>query len=232
MLVVGDADIAAVARLLGEPARAAIIAALMDGSSHSAGELASCAGVSPSTASGHLARLLGGGLVCCDVHGRERQYRLASAEVAAAVEALARIAPAAAIRSLRSSDRAAAIRVARTCYDHLAGSVGVDVTEALVHRGALVPNGDGYSLTSTGEELLSRLGVDVAAARVQRRSFARACLDWSEHRSHLAGALGAGLAQAVIANGWLQRRPADRALTITPAGAAALRRFFGVEVER
>jgi DNA-binding transcriptional ArsR family regulator len=228
----GDADIAAVAALLGEPARAAIMAALMDGSSHPAGELASYAGVSPSTASGHLARLLGGGLVCCDVHGRERRYRLGSAEVAAALEALARIAPAAAIQSLRSSDRAAAIRAARTCYDHLAGSVGVGITEALVHRGALVPNEDGYSLTSTGEELLSRLGVDVAAARVERRSFARACLDWSERRSHLAGALGAGLAQTVIANGWLQRRPADRALTVTPAGAAALRRFFGVEIDR
>ena len=225
------ADFGAVAALIGEPARAAILEALMDGNTLPAGKLARRAGVSPSTASGHLARLLDGGLVLCEPQGRERLYRLASAQVADALEALARIAPAAAIRSLRSFDRAAALRSARTCYDHLAGLIGVGVTEALVRRGALVPHGGGYTLAPEGEDLLERLGVDVAAASGQRRSFARACLDWSERRPHLAGALGAAVAQAFLASGWLKGRPADRALTVTPAGAATLHRVLGIDLD-
>ena len=224
-------DFGAVAALIGEPARAAILEALMDGNALPAGKLARRAGVSPSTASGHLARLRDGGLVLCEPQGRERLYRLASAQVADALEALARIAPAAAIRSLRSFDRAAALRSARTCYDHLAGLVGVGVTEALVRRGALVPHGGGYTLAPEGEDLLGRLGVDVAAASGQRRSFARACLDWSERRPHLAGALGAAVAQAFLASGWLKGRPADRALTVTPAGAATLHRVLGIDLD-
>jgi DNA-binding transcriptional ArsR family regulator len=225
-------DFGTVAVLVGEPARAAMLDALLDGKSRPAGELAKRAGVAASTASEHLARLLAGRLVCREVHGRERRYRLASAEVAAALEALALVAPAAAPRSLRAADRHAAMRTARTCYDHLAGFVGVAVTEALVGQRALLPRDGAYALTSRGEELLAGIGVDVVAARVQRRLFARACLDWSERRDHLAGALGAGVAQACLANGWVQRRPSDRALTITPAGARGLRDAFGIEIVR
>jgi DNA-binding transcriptional ArsR family regulator len=206
--------------------------ALMDGIALPAGDLARRAGVSPSTASGHLARLRDGGLVCCDPQGRERRYRLASAQVAAALEGLALIAPTTPISSLRSFNRTEALRSARTCYDHLAGLVGVSITEALVRRGALIAHDSSYTLAPGGEELLSQLGVDVEAASVQRRSFARACLDWSERRPHLAGALGAGLAQAFVANRWLQRRPADRALTVTPGGAATLREVLGIDLDR
>ena len=120
-----SANIASVAALVGDPARAAMLDALMDGCTRPAGELARRAGIAPSTASGHLSRLRAGRLVVCDVHGREHRYRLASPEVAAVLEALARIAPAAEVRSLRSADRDAALRLARTCYDHLAGRVGV-----------------------------------------------------------------------------------------------------------
>src|ERR1700722_5662374 len=160
----GSADIARVAALVGDPARAAMLDALMDGRTRPAGELARHAGVAPSTASGHLSLLRAAQLVVCHVHGRERRYHLASAEVAEALEALARIAPTATIRSLRSGDRHAAMRTARTCYDHLAGQLGVGLTEALVRDRALVPRGGVYELTETGEALLNKLGVDVAGA--------------------------------------------------------------------
>jgi DNA-binding transcriptional ArsR family regulator len=228
----GSVDVAAAARLVGDPVRAAMLDALMDGSARSSGELARRCGVAPSTASGHLSRLTAGRLVVCAVEGRERRYRLASAEVAAALEALARVAPAAEIRSLRAADRTAALRLARTCYDHLAGRLGVGVTDALAARGALVLQEDGYALTAAGDELMSALGVDVAGARAKRRSFALACLDWSERRPHLAGALGAALAEGLIANGWFGRRPNDRALTVTAVGARAMRRELGLDIER
>ena len=230
--IVGSAEIALVAGLVGDPARAAMLDALMDGREHAAGELARRAGVTASTASGHLSRLLAGRLVLCGVHGRERRYRLASAEVAAAFEALGRIAPAAEVRSLRAANRRAQLRVARTCYDHLAGWVGVGVTDALLARGALGLRDGGYELSAAGEKLLRRIGVDVAGARARRRSFALACLDLTERRPHLAGALGAALADTAIANGWLLRRQDGRALTVTPAGRSALRREFGIDLER
>jgi DNA-binding transcriptional ArsR family regulator len=227
--VLADADVASVAALVAEPARAAMLDALMDGSSQPAGELALLAGIAPSTASGHLARLLSGGLVDYDVVGRQRRYRLASAEIAEALEALARLARPVEVRSLRAADRDEAIRRARTCYDHMAGRLGVGLTEALVECRALRPLDSSYELTSAGEETMAVLGVDVAAARAHRRSFARACLDWSERRPHLAGALGAALADAFLERRWVERRPRDRGLLVTAAGAAELRRL-GVEL--
>jgi DNA-binding transcriptional ArsR family regulator len=232
LLAMGNAEIAAVAALVGDPARAGMLDALMDGRARPAGELARIVGIAPSTASGHLSRLRAGRLVVREVHGREHRYRLASPETAALLEALARVAPPTEIRSLRSADRAVAMRQARTCYDHLAGRVGVGITEVLVHRGALIAANNGYALTARGEALLGKLGVDVAGARLRRRSFALACLDWSERRPHLAGALGAALAERLLASGWLLRRPNDRALTVTPAGSRALYREFGIEIEQ
>ncbi len=216
---------AAVAALIGEPARAAILDALLDGGGLPASELARRAGVTPSTASAHLSRLAAGGLLACEPAGRERRYRLASPDVAEALETLARIAPRREVRSLRGAGRAEAIRAARTCYDHLAGRLGVGLTEALVARDALVLRGAAYDLTASGESLLADLGVDVASARGRRRAFTRACLDWTERRPHLAGALGAALADALLEAGWVERRPADRGLRVTPAGRRGLARL-------
>lgn len=225
----GEADVAAVAALIADRARASMLDALMDGGSCTAGELAARAGVAPSTASGHLSRLRSGGLVVYEVHGRERRYRLSSPAVATALEALSQVAPLQAVRSLRGADRGEAIRAARTCYDHLAGRLGVGLTEALVHREALVVRDTSYDLTASGAETMASLGVDVDAARSGQRAFARACLDWTERRPHLAGALGAALADALLASGWLRRRPNDRALTVTPGGRTGLR-ALGVEL--
>jgi len=219
----------AVASLLAEPTRAAILDALMAGGSLPAGELARRAGVAPSTASEHLSRLLEGHLVSCEAHGRERRYRLASHWVAEALEALARVAPPEQAHSLRASDSHAALRHARTCYDHLAGRVGVALTEALLARRLLLALDGSYAVTGRGERYLASLGVDIDRARAARRSFARACLDWSERRPHLAGSLGAALADALLAEKWLQRRADGRALIVTASGEAGLR-ALGVQL--
>jgi DNA-binding transcriptional ArsR family regulator len=218
-----------VAALMGDPTRATMLDALMDGRARPAGELARCAGIAPSTASEHLARLVAGRLLVVEPSGRERRYRLASAEVAEVLEALSRLGSEAPVSSLRAASRSDALRAARTCYDHLAGRFGVAVTEALVARDVLRMRDGSFELSEDGEVFLAELGVDVAGARARKRVFARACLDWSERRPHLAGALGAALADAVLEHGWVRRRPNDRALSVTPAGVDALRSRFGVE---
>jgi DNA-binding transcriptional ArsR family regulator len=219
---------AGVAALLGDPARAAMLDALMDGRARPAGELARRAGIAPSTASEHLARLVAGRLLVVEPSGRERRYRLASADVADVLEALSRLGSAAPVDSLRAASRRDALRAARTCYDHLAGRLGVAVTEALVARRVLRARDGSFELNAQGEAFLAELGVDVAGARGRKRVFARSCLDWSERRPHLAGALGAALADAVLDHGWVRRRPDDRALSVTSEGAAALRERLGV----
>jgi DNA-binding transcriptional ArsR family regulator len=223
-----DVDIAAAAALIGDAARAAMLVALADAPALPAGELARRARITPPTASSHLAKLESGGLVTVERNGRHRYFRLADPTVAAALEALALIAPRREVRSLGDADAGAALRRARTCYDHLAGVAGVELLAALVRRRALRRDGDEYRLLRHGERLLSSIGVDLAAAEAARRSFARPCLDWSERRYHLAGALGAALTSRLLDLGWLARRPRTRAVTITEAGRAGLRETFGV----
>jgi DNA-binding transcriptional ArsR family regulator len=227
----GEIDIVPVTSLLGSRARARMLDALLDGQPHSAGELAQRGGVAASTASAHLSRMVTGGLVAVEPHGRQRLYRLASPAVAEALEALGRLAPAVPVRSLSGATRAQAFRQARTCYDHLAGRLGVEVTQALVMRDALRLGDDLFALTPSGERLLVGIGVDVAEARQARRRFARVCPDLSEARPHLAGALGAGLIVSFLERDWVRRRPADRALTVTPDGRERLSAEFGLELD-
>jgi DNA-binding transcriptional ArsR family regulator len=215
----------AIAALLGDSTRAVMLDALMDGQARPAGELARRAGVAPSTASEHLTRLVEGHLLVVEPRGRERRYRLASAEVADVLEALSCLGSEAPVTSLRAAGRTEALRAARTCYDHLAGRFGVAVTEALVERDVLRSGDGSFELTGDGELFLVGLGVDVAGARARKRVFARPCLDWSERRPHLAGALGAALADAALDQGWVCRRPNDRGLRVTPKGAAELRQL-------
>lgn len=226
-----DVDLAAAARLIGEPARAAMLNALLSGEALAAGELARAAGVAPGTASEHLARLLAGGMVEVVVAGRHRYYRLGSADVARALEALALISPTMPITSLRRSRADAALATARTCYDHIAGRLGVAVHDALVERAALELGADGYELTPSGGKLLTGMGVDVASARVRRRSFARPCIDFTERRSHLAGALGAAICHRMLDAGWVVRRATgQRSLRITDAGLRGLAQELGIRL--
>jgi DNA-binding transcriptional ArsR family regulator len=215
-------DLSAVGALLAEPARAAILLALAGGVALPASELAQRAGVTPSTTSTHLARLLSVGWVAVERHGRNRYYRLASPLVATVLEQLARVAPPIPVRSLRGQQQNDALRLARSCYDHLAGKLGVALADALVRQDVLRVQGSDFVLTPQGKTFLRQHGVDVPEATRRRRAFARRCLDWSERRDHLAGALGAALFATWTARGWIARQADSRAVRLTPLGVAQL----------
>ncbi|MED7923273.1 winged helix-turn-helix domain-containing protein [Nonomuraea sp. LP-02] len=217
-----DADIAPVAALIADPTRAAILTALLDGRALAAGELARVAGVSAATASSHLARLLDGRLVDVVRQGRHRYYRLSGHEVAEVLEVLARISARPPVRSLRQSRQARLLEEARTCYDHLAGRAGVGLLDGLRAGGYYA----GADLTGDGERLLTGLGVDVAGARGSRRRFAPECLDWTERRAHLGGALGAAVTDALFERGWYRRGTVPRAVILTDEGREGLAALF------
>jgi DNA-binding transcriptional ArsR family regulator len=221
-------DFAPVAALLADRARAAMLTALLDGRPLAAGELARTAGVSAQTASAHLSRLLDGGFVTVVKQGRHRYYRLRGSEVAQVIEALSRISPPVRVNSLRQSRDARRLHEARTCYDHLAGIAGVTLFAALVDGGLIeAADGDAYEVTEKGEERLEALGLDLEALRRSRRRFAWHCLDWTERRPHLNGALGEALTSRMIELGWFERGGTRRALVVTEAGLAGLADSFG-----
>lgn len=226
-----DVNIAAAAALIADPTRAAFLDELLDGRALPAGELARRAGVTASTASTHLARLVEGGLVAMERSGRHRYFRLADPTVARALEALAAVAPPKPVRSLRQSNVAASLRSGRTCYDHLAGVLGVRLTQALVESGSLSVREGAFALTEAGAERLTAFGIDLTAAERSRRAFAPCCLDWSERRHHLAGALGAALLQRLLDLRWIQRAEGSRAVKLTPEGQIGLERQFGLTLQ-
>jgi DNA-binding transcriptional ArsR family regulator len=207
--------------LLADPGRAAMLWALMDGTARPAGELTLIAGLSPSAASAHLARLTDGGLLALEVRGRHRYFRIASAEIAATIEALANVAEATAPqRPVPRPARTVPVdmRYARTCYDHMAGELAVRVYERLVGGDLLTVHGDSLDATPEGASLLADWGIDVTGQRTRRRRFACTCPDWSERRPHLGGALGAALLQSWSSKGWVERTERPRILRVTPAG--------------
>lgn len=218
----GDVDLSHLGSILADKTRASILVELLGGEPLPAGELARRAGATGSATSNHLRRLLDDGLVDVAIDGRRRLYSLSSRDVASALEALGRIAPDRAATSLRSSRRHEAIRDARTCYDHLAGRLGVGVTERLLAVGVLRACDGGYRLTARGERWFAELGIETAALRASRRRFAMQCVDLTERRPHLAGALGAALASAVKRKGYVAARRDSRALRLTESGT----RFF------
>jgi len=278
-----DVDVVPAAALIAEPTRAAMITALLDDRPLAAGELARIAGVSPATASAHLARLLSGGLVTMIKQGRHRYYHLAGPEVAAVMEALAHLSSATPVqvRSLRESRDAAALAEARTCYDHLAGRAGVALLEALLARGILTPapgggelaacgpnggahpegnggpgeNGspdgahagqagrharvapqapvrpEAFEVTADGMATLTSFGLNIGALERTRRRFAGACLDWTERKPHLNGALGAAMTARLLGLGWIERGSRRRAVRVTPAGQEGLAATFGWSLE-
>jgi DNA-binding transcriptional ArsR family regulator len=228
----GDADVAAAARLLAEPARAALVLALMDAEALPSGDLAARAGIAPSTASEHLARLVEGNLLEVERKGRRRYYRLAGPEVADAVEALAVIAPRLPVSSLREATRGELLRFARTCYDHLAGRVGVAVATSLERERVVVRRNGSYGLGPAAGPRLAELGIDLEELRQLRRPVVRGCLDWSERELHVAGAVGAALATRFVELDWIRRREGNRSMEVTVDGLAGLRRELGIELER
>jgi DNA-binding transcriptional ArsR family regulator len=213
-----EPDLAAAATLLAEPARAELVLAALADGPLSASELASRAGVSRSTASGHLRRLVEGGFLVVAAAGRSRRYELAGPEVAEAVEALSRVAPARPARSLREANRAELIREARTCYDHLAGRLGVAFAGALERRGVVARSNGDYVLGRRAAAELAELGIELEPLSRLRRPLVRGCLDWSERELHVAGALGAALTARLFELGCIARRDATRSVALTETG--------------
>jgi DNA-binding transcriptional ArsR family regulator len=244
----GETDIAKVAALMADPARAKILLALGDNRALPASVLSDEAGVAAPTASSHLKKLVSGGFLTVEKYGRHRYFRLAGPQVGELLEALARIAPPAPVKSLKEGTRAQAVRFARTCYDHLAGKLGTELMAAMLERG-LLAGGDGsfdptrarqdrpsapgwdvdYRLTERGAEELAEFGIDVGELPA-RRKLVRYCIDWSEQRHHLAGALGAALAERTFELGWIERARTTRAVHITAAGFEGLEQTFGVRL--
>jgi len=229
-------QIAEIASHLGEPPRAAMLTALMDGRALTATELAGVAGITPQTASSHLARLTGARLLRVDRQGRHRYHRLATAEVARMLEGVMQLAATrhgAQTAPLVVGPRDAALRLARTCYDHLAGQLGVALAEALLRMGAIELDEDGGVVTEHGIMFLRRTGIDLAAegkrAGRSSRPACRPCLDWSERRFHIAGKLGAALCRHWLAQCWVRRLEDTRALEITAEGRLVLREVFKIE---
>jgi DNA-binding transcriptional ArsR family regulator len=231
-----EAHIALPAALIGDPTRAAMLMALMDGRPQPASALACAANVTPQAASNHLARLLDGGMVAVQTQGRHRYYRLASPAIAAVLEALAGLAPCPRDLDRPITAKGRALRHARSCYDHLAGRLGVALTDALLQRGLLHPPADGardYRVTQAGRIWFAALGIEVdppAGPNTDVKPLqGRCCLDWTERRFHLAGSLGTALLARLEALDWLQRDRASRAVRVTPIGEAALRDLLGLD---
>lgn len=225
-------DLPRIARLLADPARAKILWSLIDCSTRPAGELAYCANISAQSASGHLAKLVRGGLLTCEEQGRHRYFRIASAEVASAIEAMASLGVSSRPRSPRPPLPSPAVPVeflhARTCYEHLAGETAVNVLAGMLRAGWLKEEGRDFEVTALGGKKLAALGIDLDEARRSRRTFARACLDLTERRAHLGGALGGAMLKLYVSRGWVQRLRRSRIVHITPKGSERFRTLFGV----
>jgi DNA-binding transcriptional ArsR family regulator len=227
MIADTEPDLARVAAAIGDPTRMRMLRLLMDGRAFTAKELAYSVGVEPATATAHLRRLTAGALIRSTASGRHKYIRLASPHVARLIETMMVIAPSSATAPSTVATAAEPIRAARFCYDHLAGRLGTGVATALVARGFVRPRGKTYVITAAGDAWFIALGIDVAAVRRTRRKVAYPCLDWSERTDHLAGALGAALADRFLALDWIRRQRHSRAVSVTPAGERELRRLLG-----
>jgi DNA-binding transcriptional ArsR family regulator len=224
----GSNSIAAVGELFGDPARAAILVALLDGRARTAGELALAGNISAQSASGHLSKLTAGGLLAVRSQGRHRYYELASADVAHALEAAGSLGMRRANKNRANGDEShipnaqlanSDIRMARSCYDHLAGVVAVDLTRRMESSGAIRACGEWeYELGRNGEKFFGKLGVDVGEVRRGRRALARRCLDWTERKPHLAGALGAAVFARMVEIGWVAKKKDSRVVRVTHVG--------------
>lgn len=230
--MVSTSNVAEIGALLGDPVRVNMMIALLDGRAWTARELAEIGGVTPQTASSHLAKLAGAKMVRVDCQGRHRYHRIASAEVAGLLEHMhvAGAALGAGSRPVKSfGPRDVALRELRSCYDHLAGRIAVELSDCLLAEGANAGSGN---LTSKGKSLLKDFGIDLEILKHSRRTFCRPCLDWSERRPHIAGALGAAILRRVLELGWIRTRPNDRALTLTATGERGLFDLFDIAAVR
>jgi DNA-binding transcriptional ArsR family regulator len=220
-------DLASLAAVIGDPARANMLTALMSGMALTAGELAREAGITAQTASAHLGKLKDARLVILEVQGRHRYFRLAGQDVAGTLEGLMELATRTGHLRTRPGPRDQALRQARICYDHLAGEAGVAMHEAFVSQGLIVATSDGLGLSLAGRTRFAAEGVDLDALARRGKTVCRACLDWSERRHHPAGPLGAQLLQLILRRGWAKRDGGGRAVRFSPQGWRAFTAFCG-----
>ncbi|MCS0788444.1 winged helix-turn-helix domain-containing protein [Cytobacillus pseudoceanisediminis] len=227
-----NSNVAKVASLVSEPSRAAILTALLDGRYHTVNELAHMARIKPQTASFHLKKMLDAQVVSAEKQGRHRYYGIMNQEVAQVMESFLSIAPAAEIKSFKHASEDKAIRFARTCYDHLAGNLGVEITESLKRKGFIAEENDTFSVTEDGIAFFHSMQIDLTSLKKKRRSFSHKCLDWSERRHHLAGALGNAILEKFLEQNWIQRIPKTRAIKITPQGMKGFKENFAIDLDR
>ena len=221
--------IAEIAALLGDPARATMVSALVDGRPLTASELAAAARITPQTASTHLAKLTGAGLLSVVRHGRHRHFRLASPAVADMIDGIVGVALEQRPRYRPLSRQARALSAARICYGHLAGRLSVDLTDAFVAREYVVVDGEAAEITKAGRRFFTRFGIELPALRAAGRHVCRLCLDWTERRPHIAGAAGAAITTRYFDLGWLERMKRSHAVIVTPSGRRGFRETFGID---
>lgn len=219
---------AVIASLVSDCSRASILTALLDGRIHPASELASMANIKPQTASFHLSKMNEAGVIMMEKQGRHRYYGIRDQEVARVMELS--IAPPVPISSLKQHTEDKKLRFARTCYDHLAGYAGVQVTESLIRMGMIEDDGGAFRITEMGEAFFAELQIDLTETKKKRRAYILKCLDWSERRHHLAGALGNALLERMLELGWMKRLPDTRAIHITEMGIAGLKETFEIDL--
>jgi DNA-binding transcriptional ArsR family regulator len=218
--------IAEVAALVGDPARATMVSALLDGRALTASELALAARITPQTASTHLAKLTAAGVLSVVRRGRHRHFRLASPTVADMIDGIVAVALAKRPRYRPLSPRARALSAARICYDHLAGRLSVDLTDSLVARGYIVPDDEAAEITTAGTRFFTGFGIELPTPR---RQFCRLCIDWTERRPHIAGAVGAAITRRCFDLGWMERTERSHAVVVTPSGRRGFRETFGID---
>ncbi len=229
--MLAEFDISKVGKLLGDPSRIEMLSALVDGRSLTARELAHGAAITASTASFHLTKLVDAGLLAVFAQGRHHFYRVASPEVGEALQALLRIAPS--MKAKPAARRRDEVCFARTCYGHLAGVLGLAVAEALQKKGVIEAVGEeDFLVTAKGERFFARLDIDLEALRAGRRLLARQCLDWSERKPHLGGALGQAFTENLVKRKWLRKKSGSREIRVTQEGEAGLRKLLGINVTR
>ncbi|WP_458125736.1 ArsR/SmtB family transcription factor [Paenibacillus sp. Z3-2] len=227
-------NITIIASLIADPSRSIFLSSLLDGRALPAGELAHIAGVTPQTASSHLAKLVEGGLLEVEQQGRHRYYRLASKEIANLIETMASIAPPVQVRSLKQSDQLQQLSYARTCYGHLAGKLGISLCEALLEKGYLTEpeeaHSKDYHVTEEGTQWFTTFGIKLQMKPGSRRAIARKCLDWSERRHHLSGMLGEQLKQRLSELEWTRQKKGSRSVEVTEAGKKGLYEVLGISL--
>ncbi|MDQ6472161.1 winged helix-turn-helix domain-containing protein [Flavobacterium sp. LHD-80] len=218
------------ASLIGDPTRASILWTLMDGRAFTATELAVSVNTSPQNISMHLGKLLDADLLCVEKQGRHKYYRFSNKEVAYALEAMANLVPKPVVPSKNKPEKYPPIKFCRTCYDHLAGKIGVALTDSLLEQNILVEKNNAFEISREGEKWFYDFGINLEEAQKQKRIFLKPCLDWSERRNHIAGSVGTLLFNKMIKEDWLRKTENSRAIIVTGKGEVALLKYFKIVI--